>query len=304
MGGPISELLGAKSKSVDQIGGKGPKGKPKNLTPVQIAEITAILTKVVGPKLAHFIVKIVVIITNGLLGKVPLHSILKVVVKLLIKLLGGPKGLLGSKGLVGKLLGGGHPQQADAAKQKNGKLTNLTPEDQRKLTIILSQTLGPYTSSNVVHLIAVLIDGVLGKIPLNKLLHGVGGLVGNLLKPKGLVGKLVGRKGLGGLVSKLLGANPKADAAVKGGTKGGKGALGGLGSAAKGALSGLGNASKGTLGDASGLGGAAKAASGGLGGAKSAGNSSAKGGAKNAGDVSGGSLGSISIIRHIETIET
>lgn len=131
------------------------------------------------------LVKLISAIVNGALGHINLHSILGLVPKLLIKLLGHGKGLLGSTGIVGKVLGGGHPEQAKgSAKTPEGKLKNLTPEDQERLRQILSRTVGPYTASNVVHLVAVLCDGLLGKLPLNKLLHGVGGLVNNLLKPK------------------------------------------------------------------------------------------------------------------------
>lgn len=195
-------------------GAKGAKGG-KNLSPQQIQEIQAVLTKVVGPKLAGVVTKILVVLVNGLLKKVPLSQLLKVVIKLVVK-------LLKSNGLLTKLLSGGNAKASEGGpKQKNGKPKNLTPADQAKLIAILTPTVGPYTSKYVVKLVAHLTDGLLGKVPLHALLHGVKGLAKGLLKPNGLVGKLVGRKGVGGLVSKVLGANPKADAKAK--FHGGKG---------------------------------------------------------------------------------
>lgn len=174
-------------------------GKPKNITPKEITEIKTILTKVVGPKLANLVTKLVVTLANGLLKKIPLHSVVKVVVQLLVK-------LLKSHGILEKLLGGGNSNAAGGgAKGANGKLKNLTPADQAKLTAILSRTLGPYTSRYVVKLVATLVDGLLGNVPLNKILHGVTGLVEKLLG-KGQLAKLLGPKGLGGPIRKLLGA--------------------------------------------------------------------------------------------------
>lgn len=114
------------------------------------------------------------------------------------------------------MIGGGKAGAAEGgAKGANGKLKNLAPADQARLIAILSRTVSPYTARFVVKLIATLVDGLLGKIPLHKPLHSATGLVGHLLgSPKALLGKLLGRKGVGGVVFKLLGANPKADAAA------------------------------------------------------------------------------------------
>lgn len=186
-------------------GGDGAKGKGKgakvNLTSKQIAEIEAILTKIVGPKLAKVLVDLVVTLINGLLGRVPLRSLLKIVVKLL-------KNLLGSHGILKKSLGGGNPDAANGgAKTSDGKIKNLTPADQARLIAILSRTVGPYTARTVVKLLATIIDGLLGKLPLEQILHGVTGLVEKLLSSNGLFGKLLGPGGVGGLLRGLLGGN-------------------------------------------------------------------------------------------------
>lgn len=185
-------------------GGDGAKGNGAkgNLTHKQIVEIEAILTKIVGPKLAKVLIDLVVTLVNGLLGRIPLHSLLKIVVKLL-------QNLLKSHGILAKLLGGGNPGAANGGpKTPDGKLKNLTPADQERLIAILSRTVGPYTARTVVKLLATLIDGLLGKIPLNKILHGVVGLVKKLLSSNGLLGKLLGPRGLiGGLLHGLLGGN-------------------------------------------------------------------------------------------------
>lgn len=173
---------------------------PKNLTPKEIAEIQAVLTKIVGPKLSKTVTKLIVSLANGILGGVPLKGVLRSVVQLLVK-------LLKSHGILAKLLGGGNSNAAGGgAKGANGQLKNLTPADQQRLIAILSRTLGPYTASYIVKLVATLVDGLLGKIPLHSILHSVTGLVEKTLNAKGLLGKLLGRKGLGGPISKLLGA--------------------------------------------------------------------------------------------------
>ena len=178
------------------IGGAAAKGG-KNLSAQDIAEIQAILTKIVGTKLSGGVTKLVATLVNGALGKIPLRGVLHSVTGLLFK-------LLKDGGVVEKLLGGGN---ANAAKGPNAK--NLTPADQAQLTAILNRTVGPFTSKFIVKTVATTVDGLLGKIPLGKLLHGVTGLVGKLLKPNALVGKLVGQKGLGKPVSQILGAPGK-----------------------------------------------------------------------------------------------
>lgn len=153
--GGLGGLTGAKAK-----GGKGPKGK-QNLSPQEITEIESILTKIVGPKLAHTVTKLIVTLVNGLLKKVPLSSLLKMVVKLLGK-------LLKSHGLLAKLLSGGNLSASGGGpKQKNGKPKNLTPADQARLVAILSRTVGTYTAKYVVKLVANLTNGLLGKVPLH-----------------------------------------------------------------------------------------------------------------------------------------
>lgn len=181
--------------------GAGGKGAPKNLSQKDIVEIFAVLTKVLGPKLAGLVTKLLVSLANNVLRGVPIQSLLHGVTQLVTK-------LLKPGGILTKLLAGGNKDAfSKSPKQANGKPKNLTPADQEKLEEILSRTVGPFTSKYLVKTVATLVNGLLGKLPLNQLLHGVSRLVKGLLKPKGLLGKLLGRKGLGGPISRLLGAH-------------------------------------------------------------------------------------------------
>lgn len=112
--------------------GKGAKGngKLKNLTPQEIIEIETILTKIVGPKLAKTLTKLVLTLINHLLGHLPLHSIHKIVVELLVK-------IFNSHGILAKLLAKSNAAGV-GAKDANGKLKNLTPADQARLITIFS----------------------------------------------------------------------------------------------------------------------------------------------------------------------
>ena len=175
----------------------GGAAAPTNLSPADAAQIRAILTKALGSKIGNGATKLVSQIANGVLKKIPLKGILHPVVGLVNK-------LAKNGGAIEKILGGGN---AKAAKGPNAK--NLTPADQAKLTAILNRTVGPYTSAYTVKLVATLADGLLGKIPLSKILKPVQNLVGKLLAPNALLGKLLGQKGLGKPISKLLGAPGK-----------------------------------------------------------------------------------------------
>lgn len=191
-----------------------------------------------GPKLAGAVTKLVVTLINKL-G--PLGKLLKPVIKLLPKLLGNDKELLGHVGALFKILAGGKTDLADRAILPNGKPAPFPPAEQHKLAATLTRTVGPYTARNVVHVLAVIINGnLLNKLGvLTKIVKPVIGLIQKLLLPRALVGKLLGRKGLGALVSKLLGANPKADAAAKGGVQVGGNAEVNTGANAGGLLGGL-----------------------------------------------------------------
>lgn len=157
-------------------------------------EIEVILTKIVGPKFAKVVNDLVVTLVNGLLGKVLLRSTLKVVLRFLVK-------LLKSHGILAKLLGGGNPDVANGGpKGPDGKLKNLTPADQERLIAILAGTVGPYAARTVVKLVATLVDGSLGKLPLNTVLRVVVKLSKTLLGGKGLVGGLLGLAWLACLV--------------------------------------------------------------------------------------------------------
>lgn len=173
---------------------------PKNLPPQDIKEISKILTRIVGPKLSATLTSLIVSLANGVLNKVPLRGVVHSVAGLVIK-------LLKSHGILEKILGGGNPNAAKGgANGANGQPKNLTPEDQERLIKILNRTVGPYTSRYIVKTVALLLDGLLGKIPLHALIHSLTGLVGEVFKPNALVGQLLGRGGLGKPISELLGA--------------------------------------------------------------------------------------------------
>lgn len=181
------------------------------MTHKEILEIEVILTKLVGPQLAKVVTELVVTLVNGLLGHVPLRILLKNVVQLLVN-------LLKSHGLLAKLLSSGNPKTSSgSATCSNGKLKNLTPADQERLIAILSRVLGPYTPRTVVQLVGTLFNGLLCGLPLRQLLHGVVGLLDNLLGRNGLIGGLVSPHGLlGGLLGgshqpKINGPKPVLD---------------------------------------------------------------------------------------------
>lgn len=120
---------------------------------------------------------------------IPLRGLLHEVTGLLVK-------TLKSRGFVENLLAGGDANAFDAnTKGSNGKLKNIPPADQARLFKILRRTVGPYTANYIVRTVSIAVNGLLGKIPLNKILHGVTGLVKGVANPKGLVGKLIGQKG-------------------------------------------------------------------------------------------------------------
>lgn len=197
----VSVRIGANADANAGAGGgsAAAPAKPANVTPQQLAEIEAILTEILGPKIAKAVTKLIAVLADGILKKLPIKSILKAVIKLLTILL--KKG-----GLFEKLLGGGNANAASEGTQPIGKPTNLTPATQQQLIKILSRTLGPYTSRYIVKIVAILVNGhIAGRIPLHKLLTAVTRLLRILTKPKGLVGKLVGPKGVGGVVAPLLG---------------------------------------------------------------------------------------------------
>lgn len=162
------------------IGGGAKGAKGKNLSPQQIAEITNLLTKIVGPKLAKLVTQLLVTLANGALGKAGLGGLIKPVITILVK-------LLKSNGLAEKLLAGGNP------KAKSGK--NLSPAQQAELAAILNQTVGPYTSKYLVRLTALLVNGLLGQIPLGKLTTPVVEIVEKLLGGHNVLSQLLGRKG-------------------------------------------------------------------------------------------------------------
>lgn len=156
--------------------------------------LNAVLTRILGPKLALTVSKLILA-----LKKVPLiRPVIRLVLKPLIA-------LLKKAGGVDKLVSGGDTNAPNKATQANGKPTNLPPAQQKELETILERTLGRYTAPYVVELCALLADGrIAGKLPLNKILRFVIRLLHTLAAPGALVGKLIGPHGLGKLLRGLL----------------------------------------------------------------------------------------------------
>lgn len=116
--------------------------------------------------------------------------------------------LLQPRGIVEKILADGDPNVYNAnVKGTNGKSKNLSPADQARIFKILNRTVGPYTANYIVRVVAIAINGILGRIPINQILHGVTGLVENVAKPKGIVGQIIGQQGLGKPISQLFGGH-------------------------------------------------------------------------------------------------
>lgn len=175
----------------------------ENLTPQDLTEIQTIFNEVLGPQLSTSMTELVATLVNGTLGKVPVNSVVHKVVELSVK-------LLKTNGVVNKLLGGGNSNAAGGGTiNTNGQLKNLTPDDQAGLIKTLSRYLGPYTAMNIVKLVANLTNGLVSKVPLHGLLHGVSVLMQKVLS-KNAVKKLLGSQSLDGLISAQLGASGNA----------------------------------------------------------------------------------------------
>lgn len=158
------------------IGAKG----GKNLSQQQIEDIFDILKKIVGPKLAKLVTGLLVGLANGALGKVHIGGLIGPVIKLIDT-------LLRNHGTVENLLAGGNPKALSG--------NNFPPAEQARLAEIFNQTVGPYTSKYLVKLTALLINGLLGKIPLGKLLAPIRKIFEKLLGSKNIISELLGRKG-------------------------------------------------------------------------------------------------------------
>lgn len=158
-----------------------------------IAEINIILSRVAGPRVSKLLIDLTTTLTNEILKGVPLEILLHPVVRLVFK-------TAKQGGSLEKLLAGGNRGALE------GKGKNLTPAVQEALCKVLQRTVGPYNALFIVRTVGIAGNGLLGKLHLDELLHGVTGLVKNVAKPKGLVGKIIGQKELGKPISKLLGA--------------------------------------------------------------------------------------------------
>lgn len=175
----------------------GGAGNPPNLSPADLAKINEILTRAAGPKVSGLVVKVVNALVNKALKGVPVGGLVKPAVDLVYK-------TLKQSGILEKLLAGGNK----AALAGQGR--NITPAEQQELVKVLSRTVGPYTANFIVRTASTATNGLLGKIPLHQILAPVEKLAKSLLKPNSILGKVVGQKGLGKLISRLLGANTKA----------------------------------------------------------------------------------------------
>lgn len=160
------------------------------------AKLNEVLTRILGPRLAATVSNLISLLAKNPLLRLVIHSIPKLLII-----------LLKSGGVVEKLVSGGDTNAPNKPTKANGKPANLTPQDQATLETVLERTVGPFTAPYVVRIIALLADGkVLGELPLDEILKTVIGLVQRLAKPGELVGKLIGQKGLGKPISKVLGA--------------------------------------------------------------------------------------------------
>lgn len=164
----IGDLLGGITSIATGVGGAG---KP-NLSAEDLTKLNTILKRVGGPKVSGMLVKLTAALANKVLKGVPVSALLKPVVALTYK-------LAKQGGDLEKILAGGN------AAALQGKGNNLTPADQKALFDVLNRTVGPYAASFIVRTVGVVANGLLGK------LH---------------VEELIGRKGLGGPISELLGA--------------------------------------------------------------------------------------------------
>lgn len=133
-------------------------GQGQNLSAQDVAVIQNILNKIVGPKLSKVLTKLIGLLVNGAFDKVKIGSVMPLVINFLTS---------GSN--------------ANAASGSTIKI--FTPADQKALFSVLSRTVGPYTASNIVETVGVLVNGLSGKIPLNTILHRVTEVVGKVLNP-------------------------------------------------------------------------------------------------------------------------
>ncbi len=134
----------------------------KGLSPQEIVKIKDVIAKVAGPKVADVLTKLVASLANGVLQRTPRQGVLDNVTKLLIQLF--------------------KPNVKDGNALSDGKIKNLTPADQKALQTILNRTVGPYTASNIVRILATVTNGLVGKIPLSKIIQGVTVQITNLIK--------------------------------------------------------------------------------------------------------------------------
>lgn len=205
---PVTGTVGAETGGAGDVAGaaKGAIGgstadELQNWSTQDMAEIQTILQNIVGPKISTAVTKLVAYLVNGALSGIPISGLMNGATKILVK-------LLQPRGIVEKILAGGDKNVFNAnVKGTNGKPKNLSPADQARIFKILNRTVGPYTANYIVRIVTIAINGILGRIPLNKVLHGVTGLVENVTNPKGIVGQIIGQKGLGKPISQLLGAH-------------------------------------------------------------------------------------------------
>lgn len=124
----------------------------KGLSVEDLEQIKTIIAGSTGPNAAKLLTELVVSLANG---RNPLQDV--------------PDK---AKKILGQLFEGGD--------KNSSKIKNLTPADQKALHTILNRTVGPYTSAYVVRTLALVTNGLLTKIPLNKIIQGVTELTAKL----------------------------------------------------------------------------------------------------------------------------
>ncbi|KAJ7211421.1 hypothetical protein GGX14DRAFT_394332 [Mycena pura] len=178
------------------------------LLPPEVSFIQRILTTAVGPRLAPVMVELVVSLANGVLKQVPFWDLVSAV-----------------DGLVTKLVGLGEPiSQPLVVEETRDQRTTLTRTDSqqnigvRPFLFLSHPFLAPHLPPNMRYpsvyivkiVVMVLVNGLVTKMPVQDLVHGVNTLIGdhflNHLEPNGPLGKIVGQKGIEKPVSQLLGA--------------------------------------------------------------------------------------------------
>lgn len=186
------------SSAKGATGVKGAQGSG-NLSPSDIAEIQNGLTLIVGPRLSKLLTNVFVLLANGLTAGLPLKGVAHLVVQLMLK-------VLAANGIAEQVATGFNSDPRTKSNyQSDGKPKNLPPAEQQRLIDILKRTFGVYLATYMVRVVNNLFNGLLAKIPLKQPLSALINLTDKLLDPQGLIGTIVGQKGLGKPISQIFG---------------------------------------------------------------------------------------------------